>query len=163
MGDQNRSPTQAINSRESSTEPGHKQSQSHEKKSVGKTDWRKPTRKLQTPRGMSLQTEMEQTINEEKEDNSSSTSEENNSPSPKRQNQKLTPPAIATRKSTRARQATLATALGNPIPINAKQATSATGTNHFENDSPPENSKQDTPSLKSLIQEMGFSEKNSCI
>ena len=108
---------------------------------------------------MSLQTEMEQTTNEEKEDDSSSTSEENTSPSPKRQNQKITPPAIATRKSTRARQAILATALGNPIPINAIQTTSATGTKHFEIDSPLENSKQNTPSLKSLIQEIRFYKK----
>ena len=108
---------------------------------------------------MSLQTEMEKTINTEKEDDLSPTSEENTSPSPKRQNQKITPPVIATRKSTRARQATLATALGNPIPINAIQKTSTAGKKQFEIDSPPEKSKPDTPSLKFLIQEMGFSEK----
>ena len=89
----------------------------------------------------------------------SSTSEENTSPSPKRQNQKITPPAIATRKSTRARQVTLATALGNPIPINAIQTTSTAGTKQFEIGSPPEKSKQVTTSLKSLIREMRFSEK----
>ena len=108
---------------------------------------------------MSLQTEIEQTNNAEKDDDSSSISEENNSPSPKRQNQKITPPAIATRKSTRNRQAKLATALGIPIPINAIQVTSANGTKQFEIDSPPEKSKQDLPSLKFLIQEIGFLEK----
>ena len=121
-------------------------------KALGKRTGGKPTRKLQTPRGMSLQTEMEKSINLKKEDDRSFKSEEYTSPSPKRQNQKITPPAIETRKSTRARQATLATVLGNPIPINAIQTTSTAGTKHIEIDSPPEKSKQDTPSLKSLIQ-----------
>ena len=107
---------------------------------------------------MSLQTETEKTTNPQKEDDLSFTSEENNSLSPKRQNQKKTPPGIATRKSTRARQATLATALGNPIPINTIQNISKAGTKLFEIDSPPEKTP-DTPSLKILIQEMGFSEK----
>ena len=109
---------------------------------------------------MSLQTEIEQINNTaENEDDSSSTSEETTSTSPKRQNQKNTPPATATRKSTRNRQATLATAQGNPIPISTVQITSTTGTKQFEIYSPPEKSKQDSPSLKSLIQEMGFLEK----
>ena len=60
----------------------------------------------------------------------------------------MTPPEIATRKSTRARQAILETALGNPIPINAIQTTSTAGTKQFEIDSPPEKSEQDTLSLK---------------
>ena len=128
------------------------------RKALGKRTRGKLTRKLQTPRGMSLQTEIEKKTNTEKEDDLSFTSEENTSPSPKRQNQKITPPVIATRKSTRARQATLATALGNPIPINAIQNTSTAGTKHFEIDSPPEKTS-DTPSQKFLIQEMGFSEK----
>ena len=81
------------------------------RKALGNRTGGKPTRKLQTPRGMGLQTEIEQTNNAEKDDGSSYTSEENNSPSPKRQNQKKTPPAIATKKSTRARQVTLASAL----------------------------------------------------
>ena len=63
------------------------------------------------------------------------------------------------RKSTRNRQATLATAHGNPILISTIQITSSTGTKQFEIDSPPEKSKQDSPSLKSLLQEMGFSKK----
>ena len=143
---------QTNDTRENSTKSGHKQVQSYKKKGVRKMNWRKTNKKLQTPRGMSLKTEIEQTSNAEKDDDSSSTSEENNSPSPKGQNQKITPPAIA-------RQATLATTLGNPIPTNAKQLTSATGTKYFEIDSPPEKSKQDSPSLKFLIQEMGFSKK----
>ena len=130
------------------------------RKAIGERNGGKPVRKLQTPRGMSLQTEIEQIDNNaEKEDDSSSTSEETTSPSPKRQNQKNTPPATATRKSTRNQQATLATALGNPIPISTVQITRATGIKQFEIDSPSEKSKLDLPSLKSLIQEMGFSEK----
>ena len=97
--------------------------------------------------------------NSKNEDDSSSTSEETTSSSRKRQNQKNTPPATATRKSTRNRQATLATALGNPIPISTIQIPSATGIKQFEIDSPPEKLKQDSPRLKSLIQEMEFSEK----
>ena len=155
----NGAPSQTNNARKISTESGHKQSQFHEKKALGKRTGGKRIRKMQRPRGMSLQTEIEQTNNAEKEDDSSSTSEETTSPSPKRQNQKITPPATATRKSTRTRQATLATAIGNPIPINAVQDTSATGTKQFEIDSPPEKTRQDSPSLKSLIQGMGFSEK----
>ena len=111
---------------------------------------------------MNLSTKIEQETNKspEKDDDSSSTSEEPISPSPKRQNQKHTPPATATRKSTRNRQATLATALGNPIPISTIQIVRATGKKQFEIDSPPEKPTQDSPSLKSLIQEMGFTEKN---
>ena len=116
------------------------------RKALSKRTGGKTVRKLQTPRGMSLQTEIEQINNNaEKEDDSSSTSEETTSPSPQRQIQKITPPATATRKSTRNRQATLATALGNPIPISRVQITSATGTKQFEIDSPPEKSTQDSP------------------
>ena len=72
------------------------------RKATGKRTGGKPVRKLQTPRGLSLQTETEHETNKspEKDDDSSSTSEEPISPSPKRQNQKNTPPATATRKST---------------------------------------------------------------
>ena len=61
---------------------------------TGKRTGGKPKRKIQTPRRMSLQTETEQETNKspEKNDDSSSTSEEPISPSPKRQNQKYTPP-----------------------------------------------------------------------
>ena len=67
------------------------------RKATRKLTGRKPVRKLQTPRGMSLQTEIDQIPNNssEKEDDSSSTLEETTSPSPKRQNQKNTPPATA--------------------------------------------------------------------
>ena len=129
-------------------------------KAIGKRTGGKPVSKLPTPRGMSPQMEIEQiNKNEDKENDSSSTSEETTSHSPERQNQKNTPPATATRKSTRNLQATLATALGNSVPISTVQITSATGIKQFEIDSPPEKLKQDSPSLKSLIQEMGFSEK----
>ena len=134
-------------------------------KAIGKRTGGKPVRKLQTPRGMGLQTETEEekktNRSPEKDDDSSSTSEDPISPSPKRQNQKNTPLAIATSKSTRNRQATLATALGNSIPISTIQIASATGEKLSEIDSPQEkSSSQDYPSLKSLIQEMGFAEKN---
>ena len=121
-----------------------------ERKATGKRTGGKPVRKLQTQRGMSLQTENEQETNKspEKDDDSSSTSEEPISPSPKRQNQKNTPPATATRKSTRNRQATLATALGNPIPIAQKAVRNRLTTRKM----------QEPQSLKSLIQEMGFTE-----
>ena len=118
---------------------------------------------MQRPRGMSLQTEIEQTNNAEKEDGSSSTSEETTSPSPKRQNQKITPPATATRKSTRTRQATLATAIGNPIPVNAVQDTSATGTKQFEIDSPPEKNNTRLAKLKISDSGNGIFGKNSRI
>ena len=110
---------------------------------------------------MSLQTKIEQEKNKspEKDDKSSSRSEELISLTPKRQNQKHTPPATATRKSTRNRQATLAISQGNPIPNSTIQIASATGKKQFEIDSPPKKSTQDFPSLKSLIQEIGFFEK----
>ena len=141
-----------LSNQEKAQKQGTSKASPRKRKALGKRTGGKPTRKLQNPRGMGLQTEMEKTINKEKEDDLSATSEENTSPSTKRQNQKVTPPAIATRKSTRARQATLATTPGNPIPINAIQTTSTTGAKQKK-------SKQDTPSLKSLIQEMEISEK----
>ena len=158
-GHQNGAPSQAINSRESSPEPGHKQSQSHKKESVGKTDWRKTSKK-------NANTERDEPLNGDRTDNQ------------RREGRRFViyiggkhftfTQATKSKDNTacnrnnevdRARQSTLATALGNPIPINAIQATSATGSNHFEIDSPPENSKQDTPSLKSLLQEIDFSGK----
>ena len=79
-------------------------------KATGKRTGGKPERRLQTPRGTSLQTEIEKEkrINNspEKYDESSSTSEDIISPSSKRQIQNHTPPAVATRKSTRNRQGT---------------------------------------------------------
>ena len=99
----------------------------------------------------------------------SSTSSEDIAPPPKRQNKKRTPPTNSTvpqRKSTRNRQSALHTAIGNPVPINT-----ITDKNHvekntvqFEIDSPPEKQNTDNyPSLKSLIEEMGFSKKNPTV
>ena len=115
------------------------QSNPTKRKATGKRIGGKPVGKLQTPRGMSLQTEtkMETNKSPEKDDDSSSMSEEPITPSPKRQNQKNTPPATATSKSTRNRQATLVTALCSPIPICTIQIASATGKKQFEIDSPP--------------------------
>ena len=81
------------------------------------------------------------------------------SPSHRHQSDKIKSTHHRNKKSTRNRQATLATALGNPIPISTIQIASATGKKQFEIDSPPEKSTQDSPSLKSLIQEMWFTEK----
>ena len=140
----------------------------------------RPTRKLQTS-GMSLQTEIpagtsntDNTIpqpatsdnDDHDDDDQSSASSEDTAPSPKRQNKKRTPPANATeslRESTRNRQSALSHAFGNPVPINAinnKHFEKKKGAIQFQIDSPPD--KRDTenyPSLKSLIQEMGFTEK----
>ena len=114
-----------------------KSNQSNRKETGGK-----PVRKLQTPRGMSLQTEIEEEKNTnkspEKDDDAASSSSEAISPSPKRQNQKQTPTTVATRKSTRNQQTTLTTSLGNPIPINTIESASTTGRRPFEIDSPPD-------------------------
>ena len=148
-------------------------------RTTGKRTGGRPTRKLQTS-GMSLQTEVpagtsntENTIphpaisdNDDHDDaDQSSASSEDIAPSPKRQNKKRTPPANATeplRKSTRNRQSALSDAFGNPVPINAinnKYDEEKKGSIQFQIDSPLD--KRDTdnyPSLKSLIQEMGFTE-----
>ena len=99
-------------------------------KAKGKRAVGKPIRKLQTPRGMSLQTEIEEEKNTNKSpenDDDSSSSSEDISPSPKRLNQKQTPPTVATRKSTRNRQATLTTALGNQTSIKTFESAITTG------------------------------------
>ena len=149
-------------------------------KTTGKRTGGRPTRKLQTS-GMSLQSEIPagtsnsdnnipqpatpDTENHEDDDQSSASSEDF-APSPKRQNQKRTPPANATeplQKSTRNRQSALFHAFGNPVPISAindKNDEEKKKQIKFQIDSPPD--KRDTdnyPSLKSLIQEMGFTEK----
>ena len=100
-------------------------------------------------------------------DEQSSTSSEDIAPSPKRRNQKRTPPTISTvpqRKSTRNRQSALSTAFGNPVPINTISDKNNDGQQksfRFEIDSPPDEPKTENyPSLKSLIQEMGFAEKS---
>ena len=90
-----------------------------------------------------------------------------NTPSPKRLNQKPTPPTnsdMPTRKFTRNRQSTLANALGDPVPINTinMRNREVKTTLRFEIDFPTD--KPETcskPSLKSLKQEMGFTYKTS--
>ena len=96
------------------------------------------------------------------DDNHSTTSSEDIAPSPKRQNKKGTPPTPTEpqRKSTRNRQSTLTNAFGNAIPINTiTEGSGKTKEIRFEIDSPPEKSKSEYPSLKALIQEMGFTDK----
>ena len=151
--------------------------QSSPTKRKAKAKWKRtgsrPTRKIQTPRGMSLQTEeaIENATkgatreeiapsDSDKDENSSSASEDN-APSLKRQNQKRTPPTNTDiRKSLRNRHSTLSTALGNPNPINTISVTSNHKSRQLEIDTPQENSASENyPSLKSLIQEVGFTEK----
>ena len=148
-------------------------------KSTGKRIGGRPTRKLQTS-GMSLQAETPagtsqsnnnipqpatpDTDNHEDDDQSSASSEDI-APSPKRQNKKQTPPANATeplRKSTRNRQSALSHAFGNPVPTNAIEDKNDEETKQpikLQIDSPPDKQTDNYPSLKSLIQEMGFSGK----
>ena len=123
---------------------------------------------------MSLQTEVavekEKTAPENSElshldDNQSNTSSEDVALSPKRQNQKRTPPAQHhSRKSTRNRQSALSNAFGNAIPLNTINEQESNEVQKpkelgFEIDSPPDQQKLDYPSLKSLIQEMSFTDK----
>ena len=73
-------------------------------------------------------------------------------------------PAAPLRKSTSNRQSALSTTFGNPVPINAinNKNDEERKTLQFEIDSPPDKQNTDNyPSLKSLIQEMGFTEKAS--
>ena len=119
------------------------------RKAKGKRIGERPTPKTRT-RGMEFQSDQRR----EKEraatsgsttDSGSSTSESLALP-PKRVNQKATPESKQyqskqlqskpTRKSTRARQSTLAGALGNPITINAVEDTLQSPTKKFSNDSP---------------------------
>ena len=93
-------------------------------------------------------------------DDQSSTSSEDIAPSPKRQNQKLTPPTISTVPQ---RKSALSAAFGNPVPINTISDKNNDGQQksfRSEIDSPPDKPKTyNHPSLKLLIQEMGFAEK----
>ena len=149
-------------------------------RTTGKRTGGRPTRKLQTS-GVSSQTEIPAgTSNpdnttpqpatsdndDQNDDDQSSASSEDIAQSPKRQNKKRTPPANATeplRKSTRNRQSALSHAFGEPVPINAinnKHDEENKKPIRFQIDSQPDKRHTDNyPSLKSLIQEMGFNEK----
>ena len=66
------------------------------------------------------------------------------------------------RKSTRNRQSALSHAFGTPVPINAIENKKNEETKQpirFQIDSPPDRQEDNYPSLKSLMQEMGFTEK----
>ena len=106
-----------------------------------------------------------------------SSTSENLPQSPKRVNQKATPESKQhqskqlkpTRRSNRARQSTLAGAMGNPIPINTVEDTLQSPTKKFSIESPSDkqtsSQKMKTPdrtppSLKNLITEMRFHEKS---
>ena len=138
-------------------------------KATGKRIGGQPTTKPQN-RGMTLETEVstekEKTtigdVESSQDENRSTTSSEDVAPSPKRQNQKTTPPAAElSRRSTRNRQLALSNAFGNAIPIRAiiEPRNLERESRRFEIDSPPEQQKSIYPSLKTLIKEMGFSEE----
>ena len=140
-------------------------------KATGKRTGGRPPTKPQT-RGMTLQTDvtvekgkraLEKSESRHSDDNQSTTSSEDVAPSPKRQNQKGTPPTSEPqRKSTRNRQSALSNAFGNAIPINTiteLESNEKPKEIRLETDSPPEQQKLENPSLKTLIQEMGFSNK----
>ena len=111
-------------------------------------------------------TEPEKTESSHSDDSRSTTSSDDVARSPKRQVQKSTPPTALEppRKSTRNCQWALTNAFGNAVPINTinkKDNKNNEGQKEFrfEIDSPPEKPKSEYSSLKSLIQEMGFTEK----
>ena len=131
------------------------------------------------PRGMSLSSlekitkpkapSAETITHSDTESNKSSNLEEAAEPSPKRIDQKKTPPATAStaenmvlsRRSTRHRQPTLAKAFGNPIPINNINESNSSKKLNFNIDSPSDQIyPSEKPSLKSLIQEMSFPDKS---
>ena len=143
-------------------------------KTTGKRTGGRPTSRLQTS-GLSLQAEIPvgtpqanetatPSSDKHEEDDQSSDSSEDITPSPKRQNKNQTPPTNAPeplRKSTRNRQSALSHAFGNPVPINAiedKQNEETKQSIRFKIDSPPARQENAYPSLKSLIQELGFTE-----
>ena len=134
-------------------------------KPTGKRTGGRPTRKLQTS-GMSLQTEIPvgilqannnnipqtATSNTKKHEDDEEDSSEN---SPKNTTEPL-------RKSTRNRQAALSHAFGNPVPINTIEDKKDEETKRpieFQIDSPSDKQSNNSPSLKLLIQEMGFTAK----
>ena len=132
------------------------------------------------PRGMSLSSldkttktkapTTEKITHSDTESNKSSNSEEAAELSPKRMNQEKSPPATTStsenmalsRRSTRHRQSTLAKAFGDPIPINSiNESDTSKKPLNFNIDSPSDQIYPPAkPSLKSLIQEMGFADKS---
>ena len=161
---------------ETKTGQTDKQHNKEEAKPTGKRTGGRLAQKLQTTRGVSLRTDEisekttantgpEKTASSHSDNNRSTTSSEDVAPSPKRQNQKRTPPtALAPqKKSARNRQSALTNAFGNAVPINTNERNNENNEEQkafrFEIDSPPDKPKSEYPSLKSLIQEMGFTEK----
>ena len=169
--------TVKLTRQEKTTRQAHQNCPTKKAKPTGKRTSGHPIHKLQTTRGMSLQTDeyvVKLTDNNTREkpassisdnDDQSSTSSEAIAPSPERQTQKLTPPTITTvpqQKSTRNRQSALSTAFGNHIPINAIIDKDDKGQKSFRFviDLPPDKLKTENyPCLKLLIQELGFTEK----
>ena len=115
-------------------------------------------------------TEPEKTESSHSDDSRSTKSTEDVALSPKRRNQKSTPPtplasAVAPQKKlTRNCQSAPTKASENAVPINTineKDNENNEGQKEFrfEIDSPHEKPKPEYPSLKSLIQDVGFTEK----
>ena len=142
-------------------------------KATGKRTGGRPPAKPQT-RGMTLQSEVPiqkatttrtlENSSSHSDDNHFTTSLEDVAPSPKRQNKKGTPPTPPEpqKKSAQNRQLALTNAFGNAIPINTITESAGSGKTkeiRFEIDSPPEQPKSEYPSLKTRIQEMGFTDK----
>ena len=139
-------------------------------KPTGKRTGGRPATKPQD-RGMTLETETptgkEKTnegVESSQDDNKPTKSSEDVAPSSKRQNSKTTPPtAEPLRKPTRIRQSALANTFGNAIPIDAVIETGKIEekkqVRKFEIDSPPAQKESNYPSLETLIQDMGFSDK----
>ena len=130
QGGQEHRPAGEI-SEETKTGNTDKQLNKEEGKTNGEINRGRPAQKLQTTSGMSLRTDEisekttantvpETTASSHSDDNRSTTSSEDVAPSPKRQNQKRTPPtALAPqRKSTRNHQSALTNAFGNAVSIN---------------------------------------------
>ena len=136
-------------------------------------------RQCDEPRGMSLSSlekitkpkapTTETITHSDIESKKSSNLEEAAEPSPKRIDQKKTPPAttstsenmVPSRRSARHRQPTLAKAFGNPIPINNINESDSSKKTNFNIDSPSDQIyPPEKPSLKSLIQEIGFTDKS---
>ena len=146
---------------------------------------RKPTgmrtggRPSDKPRGMipsslekitKTQAPTTETITHSDTESNKSSNSEAAEPSPKRINQKKTPPATTSTsanmapstRSSRHLHSTLAKAFGDPIPINTiDESDTRKKPVNFNIDSPSDRIYPSAkPSLKSLIQEMGFLEKS---
>ena len=108
-------------------------------------------------------------VSSETESKKTSTLLGKSEPSPKRLNLKKIPPAtistspntIPTKQSVPRRQSKLAKAMGDPLPINTieEAKTDKQPARFIKDFSPEQEISPSKPRLKSLIQEIGFSDK----